>query len=444
MLENEGVAIRTIRWSEMFPWVGIAKCFRLAVTVRLLVFGAAATLLTLLGWWVIAGIFSSDGELSCSWAGAFHQQSAWQVIDHSVPSRPLADWQQTLPPPANPETLNSPGMDIQHGGPMLRPWALLNGPVWRLLSLDAATAEVALTARDFFSLLFSAAWSLAVWAYFGAAITRVAAVQLASGEQVGWAAALRWARSKWLSYFSAPVLPALGIALIVLPVLVLGFLMRSSFLAVLAAVVWPLVLVAGFVMAVLLLGVLLGWPLMWATISVEGTDSFDALNRTYAYVFQRPIRYFFYVVVAAVLGWLGWFVVENIAALVISLAFWAASWGAGLEHMRALAGGTSPAASVLAFWAGWVKLLALGYAFSYFGVASTAIYYLLRRDVDARETDEVFLDADASEEKFGLPTLQKDAAGAPEIVENTAAANAVSADGKAKETVDPTRTEEKK
>ena len=65
-----------------------------------------------------------------------------------------------------------------------------------------------------------------------------------------------------------------------------------------------------------------------------------------------------------------------------------------------------------------MKLLAIGYSFSYFGVASTAIYYLLRRDVDARETDEVFLDADASEQKFGLPKLQKDAAGAPEIAES--------------------------
>ncbi len=79
------------------------------------------------------------------------------------------------------------------------------------------------------------------------------------------------------------------------------------------------------------------------------------------------------------------------------------------------------AAAVIAFWSGWVKLLAIGYSFSYFGVASTAIYYLLRRDVDARETDEVFLDADASEQKFGLPKLQKDAAGAPEIAENAAA-----------------------
>ncbi len=89
------------------------------------------------------------------------------------------------------------------------------------------------------------------------------------------------------------------------------------------------------------------------------------------------------------------------------------------------------ATSIIAFWGGWVKLLAVGYSFSYFGVASTAIYYLLRRDVDARETDEVFLDADTSEEKFGLPTLQKDAAGAPEIAENAAAADPGSADGKA-------------
>ena len=35
MLENEGVALRAIRWSEIFPWLSIAKSFRLAVTLRL-------------------------------------------------------------------------------------------------------------------------------------------------------------------------------------------------------------------------------------------------------------------------------------------------------------------------------------------------------------------------------------------------------------------------
>ena len=91
-------------------------------------------------------------------------------------------------------------------------------------------------------------------------------------------------------------------------------------------------------MALLLLGLIFGWPLMWATISTEGTDSFDALSRTYAYVFQRPLRYLFYAVVAALLGWLGWLLVENFAAAVVWLALWAASWGSGAGAHRVAIG----------------------------------------------------------------------------------------------------------
>jgi hypothetical protein len=438
MLENEGVALRAIRWSEIFPWLSIAKSFRLAVTLRLITFGAAAVLLTLVGWWTIACLFAHEGAPNSSWSGAFQNQSAWQVIDHTVPDRPFARWSPSVPNPAQPEPLDASGLRIHTWSPMFHTWAVLSQPVWRILSLQSPTLGESLTVGDFFSLLLSALWSLAVWAYFGAAISRVAAVQLATGEQVGWGAALRWAGAKWVAYVSAPLLPMIGVTVAVLPILVLGLLMRSGLLAVLAALIWPLVLVGGFVMAVLLLGVLTGWPLMWATISVEGTDSFDALNRTYSYVFQRPLRYFFYVIVAALIGWLGWIVVENFAASVIWLASWAASWGAGSTRIEELTTGSGQsglaqtAAWLIAFWGGWVKLAAIGYSFSYFGVASTSIYYLLRRDVDARESDEVFLDADTSEEKFGLPKIQKDAVGAPEIVEG-AATGVKSADGQAKE-----------
>jgi hypothetical protein len=443
MLENEGVALRAIRWSEILPWLSIAKGFRLAVTVRLLIFGAAAVLLTLLGWWGIACLFSHDGVVpNSSWTGPFQDRSAWQVIDHSVPSQPSEIYEQiahefsSVPPQETDGARGTPGLDIHVWSPLFHTWAVLSQPVWRILSIQPSAPGESLGVSDFLSLLLSAVWSLAVWAYFGAAISRVAAVQLARGEQVGWGASLRWARAKWLAYFSAPVLPMLGVAVAVLPILVLGLLMRTDFLAVVIALVWPLVLAGGFVMTILLIGVLLGWPLMWATISVEGTDSFDALNRTYAYVFQRPLRYLFYAIVAALIGWLGWFVVETFAASVIWLASWAASWGAGSARIHELTAGSGgswlahAATSVIAFWSGSVKLLAIGYSFSYFGVASTAIYYLLRRDVDARETDEVFLDADTSEQKFGLPALQKDAAGAPEIAEG--AAEVGSADGKGK------------
>ena len=47
------------------------------------------------------------------------------------------------------------------------------------------------------------------------------------------------------------------------------------------------VLMLGLIMAVVLVG-LVGWPLMNATISTEGSDSFDALSRSYSYVYQVP------------------------------------------------------------------------------------------------------------------------------------------------------------
>ena len=165
-------------------------------------------------------------------------------------------------------------------------------------------------------------------------------------------------------------------------------------------------------MAVLLLGLLFGWPLMWAAISVEGTDSFDALSRTYAYVFQRPLRYLFYIIVAGVIGWLGWIVVREFAAGVVWLGYWAVGWGCGHDTIASILTPDAKMGDIgragawlIRFWAGCVKILAVGYCFSYFWTASAAVYFLLRRDVDAAEMDEVFLDADASEDQPPPPPV---------------------------------------
>ena len=123
---------------------------------------------------------------------------------------------------------------------------------------------------------------------------------------------------------------------------------------------------------------------MWATISTEGTDSFDALSRSYAYVFQRPLHYLFYAFVAGLIGWLGWLLVENFAAGVIWMGYWAAGWGSGSERIGAIMGGSAELSGVgyagtmlVHFFAGCVKLLAVGYLFSYFWTAAVAIYFLL-------------------------------------------------------------------
>ena len=87
-------------------------------------------------------------------------------------------------------------------------------------------------------------------------------------------------------------------SVLTLPLVIFGLLMKLDLLVMLLSVIWPVALVIGFLMAMLLVGLFFGWPLMWATVGVESTDAFDSLSRAYSYVFHRPLRLLFYVIVA--------------------------------------------------------------------------------------------------------------------------------------------------
>ena len=301
---------------------------------------------------------------------------------------------------------------------MFYSWEKLTQPAIEGLS---QTGLAATPPRAIASIILCGLWAAAVWAFFGAAICRTAAVQLAVEEQVGWGEAMHFAGRKWPAYFAAPLLPVGGVLLMAIPVIILGLIMRAGgFGILLGGIVWPLALLAGFIMVLLLLGVFFGWPLMWGAISAEGSDSFDALSRSYAYIFQKPLHYLFYAVVAAFVGWLGWLLVRELAAGVVWMSYWAAGWGCGEARILSIMGTSGElggvgwfGAGMIRFWATCVKLLAVGYLFSYFWSASVAIYFLLRRDVDAMEMNEVYLDAD--EEPADLPTIGADPSGAPVV-----------------------------
>ncbi len=415
MSVNEGVTLNSVRWLEVHPWLNIVRSFRIAVSLRVLLLGALGFLLTLLGWWCIAGMFPKDSQAAAAWQRLGGDTSPWAVIDHAVPNQPFLPG---VPVSAGNDAAGGPSVAAWHPqGAFFGSWAQLTRPVWEIFT------QPTMTMSSLLCLILSALWGLAVWAFFGGAITRIAAVQLASDEQVGWGAALRWGGTKWLAYFGAPLFPLMGILLAAIPLLILGLLLRFGLGLLLVGLAWPVALLGGLVMALLLLGLVFGWPLMWATISSEGTDGFDALSRTYAYVFQRPLRYLFYALVAALIGWLGWLVVENFAAGVVWLSLWAASWGSGAVRWQEIASGMTAGgeplsgmgyagACLIGFWSGCVKWLAAGYLYGYFWTAATAIYFLLRRDVDATELDEVFLEADRSEQDYALPPLATDQAGA--------------------------------
>ncbi len=278
----------------------------------------------------------------------------------------------------------------------------------------------------FFALLCSL-WAAAVWAVCGGAITRIAALELARDERLGLRDALRFSLKRFLSYFGGPVIPLLFIAGISF-FCFLGGLVSCipGFGPLFAGVLWFLPLIAGFLMALIVIGWGVGWPLMFPTISFEGSDALDAVSRAYAYVFQRPWRFLFYSVAAVMFGSICMFFVVLCADLLIYLAKWSVDLGAnmpvlfGAESARltdklafyapaptgwslsketlAPSGVVNYAALFSALWLYLVFTVVLAFLYSYFWSAATVIYGLLRKDVDNIDMDEVYSETEAGTE----------------------------------------------
>jgi hypothetical protein len=168
----------------------------------------------------------------------------------------------------------------------------------------------------------------------GGAITRIAALRFTRDEAPALFAGLKQAARKLPSYGLPPLLALGGAALFAIQLVILGGLMNLDVLALLAGIIWPFVLLLGLMMSILLLGALVGWPLMWATVSVEGTDAFDALSRSYAYTYHRPFRLLWYALFAALLAMVSMFVVKLFATSAIALGDWSIDWGLDEATMR--------------------------------------------------------------------------------------------------------------
>jgi hypothetical protein len=300
------------------------------------------------------------------------------------------------------------------------------------------------------------AWGLATWALFGGAISRIAAVQVArANERVGLTESLRFTWARYKSYFFAPLFPLLFLFIIAFVLLIFGLLEAWTFVVgdIVGGLLWPLVFLAGLIMAVVLVG-LVGWPLMYTTISAEGSDSFDAISRSYSYIYQAPWHYLWYGTVALVYGAVLVFFVGLMGSMTVYLGKWAVALAPTTESrdpgylfqwaptsygwrdlllwkesnvetreevnnrgvvVTELAYNTNPKNTdlkpnwhnyvgtfLVTIWLYLIFLLVIGFSYSYFWSASTIIYLLMRKKVDETELDEIHLEEEP-EQPFPAP-----------------------------------------
>jgi hypothetical protein len=270
-----------------------------------------------------------------------------------------------------------------------------------VLRLVAVPFRPSATLEQMAAALARLGWFVLVWSIFGTAITRHVALKLVGEDTPGFTGSMLYGSLKWLSAFNAVLFVLLGIAALSVPAALLGFAMRTEWGLAVAGAVWPLVLCGAVVLSILAIGLVAGWPLMVAAVGVERGDSFQAISTAFTYVYQRPLHYAFYALVAAVVAVPAIAAAGLFADAIGTLAMWAASFGMGHERTAAVldgvsASGTGAAAEwgarAIGFWMQGLASLLASFGWGYFWAIATAAYLLLRRDVDGTEFDEVVLD----------------------------------------------------
>lgn len=381
-------------------WLNIFRSFQVALDPRKLLVAALGILVMSLGWWLLSVIFMSgysrqpilgdydrkeltnrgfkppqekptDAEIDAYYAAEQQRQydralARYKVLDElagehgKLRTLPWNEYRGKNPYLFASDLSSTPsatwgdqiGSYLSSQIPVLtEPLQKLLLPVFKLTDPNASTYT-----RIY--LILCLAWSIVTWAFFGGVITRLAAVQFNGKERTTLKQAVKFVTSRYVSYVLSPAVPLAVVAVIVLLMAVYGLVALIPIVGdiVLYGLLFPLIILGGVAIAIILLG-LVGYPLMYCTISVEGSDTFDAISRSYNYVFQSPWYYLWCWFVALLYGAAVSFVVILIGCVMIGL-------GKGAVSIPASAVAESRRPDFLFVYApeslGWKELLLRG------------------------------------------------------------------------------------
>ncbi|MSR32886.1 MAG: hypothetical protein EXR99_15435 [Gemmataceae bacterium] len=329
--------------------------------------------------------------------------------------------------------------------------------------------EATFTQRIYF--LLTLVWVLGVWSYFGGAIARIVVVQIARNENIGAAGGLRFAKNNFSNLVCAPLFcPIIALFLLV----VIMFFSLFGMIPIVGDILvsglfWGVFVILGLVMALVLVGIF-AWPMMVATVSSEGLDSWESFSRGIQYMYTRAWSYISYNLLAIGYGIVAVFFIGFMSSFGVYLAKWSAAntpfiqssnrspeylfvfaptsfgWrelllqGVKVDGENLVVGGKVDAkvyqkylglspesfsekdslrwwnlagAGLTALWLGGLFLLVIGFGYSFFWTAFTLIFLLLRKDLDNNEINELHLEEEEEESQYSPVLEQPQAAPGP-------------------------------
>jgi hypothetical protein len=331
------------------PWTNIFRCFQVALDPRKLFVAAAGILVMSFSWWLLSNIFwykapkendpqYEDRAIQSDFEGKINPATGKTYNSDELPiavaaerkrrfERDFAQWQQldSLAGPGG-RLRTLPWYEYRGPNPFLFFTKLLGGsgdqmgalsdylkglvpvllePLAKLLLPVAKIVSPGVSGMTRFYLFLILLSNVAVWAFCGGIITRIAAIQLANKGPITLMQAVRFVTARYVSYLGAPLVPLGIIGAVVIGLCIYGLIALIPLVGdvLLLGLGLPLVILGGAIMAVFLVG-LIGYPMMYTTLSAEGdqSDTFDALSRSVNYVYQAPWNYLWNWLVAVVYG----------------------------------------------------------------------------------------------------------------------------------------------
>ncbi|MBL8823465.1 MAG: hypothetical protein JNJ77_12825 [Planctomycetia bacterium] len=316
MSADSGVA-RTTEPQRSRPWSMLFRIFELSRDLYKIIIAIGAVIILTIGWTILGWIFGIGHDHHGTWpANADRGPNPFLVVTTPAERSQLFTWQlwfgqKDQDPPLQVEPFRQfyqPVIDLVHYSPIGHGW------------------------QNWWYSMFGVVFTLIIWGMAAGAITRIAAMQLARNERIGLGEALGYARRKLFDFIIGPAIPLIIFAILALLNALGTFILTVvPYLgSVLTAILLPLPILSSLVMAVMLVA-FIGWPLFYATISVEGSDSFDALSRTLAYITQGAWSYIKYAVFAFVFSVVVVFLVVLLASGSIYIVRWSMGLAPGLS-----------------------------------------------------------------------------------------------------------------
>lgn len=441
-MEDGGVELRRIRWGECFSFPHLFRAFQISLHPTKVLLALAAVISIYMVGRVLDGIWPASSSPI-----VVKEPAGTNELDFYLrtggDSKLIEAWQKEL--------TGGDGSRYTSVGPfsllLQRTRFLANQAIDGVLSLRpqavvGAVVGVAQTKmwlvrmHPLYAALFGLA-CVAIWAYLGGALCRMIALHATRDERLGLREALAFAREKFLAFFLAQLFPLAIVAGAGFLLLLAGLVGCIPALDVLVGVFFFLAILAGCAMAFVIVGTAAGGFLMFPTIAVERSDPFDAVSRALGYVYERPWRLTLYASLSLLYGALCIAFVKLFIRVSLVCTHAAIGLGMNVADTNVKNSGTTVETPKLdAIWqapsmtfdtpfygvfsdqslsgtAGasrffiksWVYLLwavVAAFAICLFYSSSTLIYLLLRRDVDATDLEEIFLE-DFDAEPYPAP-----------------------------------------